>query len=77
MSILSILSLILSGCLSIKALFYEPLKYVTQFLTTQLANSVKYPNARFCANFHLKFWFLTLNTPTGIALVWVSTFVQL
>ena len=44
--------------------FSEPLKYVTQFLSTLLANSGKYPNARSCAKFHSKFLFLTLNTLT-------------
>ena len=42
--------------------FSEPLKYVTQFLSTLLANSAKYPNARSCTKFHSKFLFLTLNT---------------
>ena len=44
--------------------FYGPLKYVTQFLSILLANSAKYPNARFCTKFHSKFSFLTWNTPT-------------
>jgi len=42
--------------------FSEPFKYVTQFLSTLLANSAKYPNARSCAKFHSEFLFLTLNT---------------
>jgi len=44
--------------------FSEPLKYVTQFLSTLLANSAKYPNARSCTKFHSEFLFLTLNTLT-------------
>jgi len=47
--------------------FSEPLKYVTQFLSTLLANSAKYPNARSCAKFHSKFLFLTLNTLSRVA----------
>ena len=48
--------------LCVKLFFYEPLKYVTQFLSTLLVNLVKYPNARSCAKFYSKFLFLTLNT---------------
>ena len=48
--------------LCVRLLFYEPLKYVTQFLSTLLVNLVKYPSARSCAKFCSKFLFLTLNT---------------
>ena len=44
--------LLLARVQELLAFFYEPLKYVTQFRSTLLDNSVKYPNAGSAPYFH-------------------------